>query len=291
MAADQFSIRVAPVSGGAPPRAVVLSCPSAAVQKQVGPPPAAVSVEGQGRPRQACPQVRHVLTAPVFSCSHSPSPPPSLSLAAFLAAGPQVRQSSLRHWDFSMDPAKATYYGLFPRAWTTYEEPVPGVRLTCKQVPDPPNTYTNLLTCKFTRHKHAKAPWSARPDFPPFPRYPRPSPCGPLAPLSAPLGSGQVSPVVPGDYATSSLPAAVFVWTVENTSSEPLDVSMMFSFQNGDGGPNDAAGGPLGWRSAQPPASSSSSSAHHFFFAAPHASSHSLAALWPPFFRPLVGPR
>lgn len=54
----------------------------------------------------------------------------------------------------------------------------------------------------------------------------------------------QVSPVVPGDYATSSLPCAVFVWTVENASpTEPLDVSLLFSFQNGDGGPNDGGGG------------------------------------------------
>jgi len=52
-----------------------------------------------------------------------------------------------------------------------------------------------------------------------------------------------VSPVVPHDYATSSLPAAVFVWTVENVSDEPQDVSMMFSFQNGDGGPGDSSGG------------------------------------------------
>lgn len=49
--------------------------------------------------------------------------------------------------------------------------------------------------------------------------------------------------MVPGDYATSSLPCAVFVWTVENVSTEPLDVSLMFSFQNGDGGPNDRCGG------------------------------------------------
>jgi len=48
---------------------------------------------------------------------------------------------------------------------------------------------------------------------------------------------------VPHDYATASLPAAVFVWTVENVSDQPLDVSMMFTFQNGDGGPGDSSGG------------------------------------------------
>ena len=36
----------------------------------------------------------------------------------------------------------ATYHGLFPRAWTTYENPLPGVRLTCKQVsPVIPHNY------------------------------------------------------------------------------------------------------------------------------------------------------
>ena len=48
---------------------------------------------------------------------------------------------------------------------------------------------------------------------------------------------------MPHDYATASLPAAVFVWTVENVSDQPLDVSMMFTFQNGDGGPGDSSGG------------------------------------------------
>ena len=37
--------------------------------------------------------------------------------------------------------------------------------------------------------------------------------------------------MVPHDYATSSLPCAAFVWTVENVSAEPLDVSLMFTFQ------------------------------------------------------------
>ena len=47
----------------------------------------------------------------------------------------------------------------------------------------------------------------------------------------------QVSPVIPHDYRTSSLPAAVFEWTVtNNTTTENLEVSIMFSFQNGDGG-------------------------------------------------------
>ncbi|HYW83942.1 MAG TPA: GH116 family glycosyl-hydrolase, partial [Spirochaetia bacterium] len=43
-------------------------------------------------------------------------------------------QSVLGSWDWGMDGACATYHALFPRAWTTYENPVPGVRLTCRQV-------------------------------------------------------------------------------------------------------------------------------------------------------------
>jgi non-lysosomal glucosylceramidase len=37
-------------------------------------------------------------------------------------------------WDWGMDAGCATYHALFPRAWTVYDEPVPGVRLTCRQV-------------------------------------------------------------------------------------------------------------------------------------------------------------
>jgi non-lysosomal glucosylceramidase len=37
-------------------------------------------------------------------------------------------------WGWGMDGGCATYHALFPRAWTVYEEPVPGVRLTCRQV-------------------------------------------------------------------------------------------------------------------------------------------------------------
>ena len=95
--------------------------------------------------------------------------------------GPSV----LKGWDWGMDGACATYHALFPRAWTTYENPVPGLRLACRQV----------------------------------------------------------SPVIPHDYRTSSLPACVFAWTVENTGAEPATVSLMLTFQNGIGGQNDLDGG------------------------------------------------
>jgi non-lysosomal glucosylceramidase len=41
---------------------------------------------------------------------------------------------SLSAWNWGLDPASATYHALFPRSWTAYENPVPGIRLTCRQV-------------------------------------------------------------------------------------------------------------------------------------------------------------
>ena len=40
----------------------------------------------------------------------------------------------LEGWDWTMDPGCATYHALFPRAWTRYEQPLPGVNLTCRQL-------------------------------------------------------------------------------------------------------------------------------------------------------------
>jgi non-lysosomal glucosylceramidase len=49
----------------------------------------------------------------------------------------------LRDWNWGLDPARATYYALFPRAWTVYEQPAPGITLTCRQVsPVIPHNYT-----------------------------------------------------------------------------------------------------------------------------------------------------
>lgn len=41
---------------------------------------------------------------------------------------------TLSAWNWGLDPKCATYHALYPRAWTVYEDPLPGVRLTCKQV-------------------------------------------------------------------------------------------------------------------------------------------------------------
>ena len=52
------------------------------------------------------------------------------------------QDDSLSSWNWNMDPTCGTYHALFPRAWTSYENPLPGIRLTCKQVsPVIPHNY------------------------------------------------------------------------------------------------------------------------------------------------------
>jgi non-lysosomal glucosylceramidase len=49
---------------------------------------------------------------------------------------------ALSTWRWELDGAQATYHALFPRAWTTYEQPVPGIRLACRQLsPVIPHNY------------------------------------------------------------------------------------------------------------------------------------------------------
>ena len=40
----------------------------------------------------------------------------------------------------------------------------------------------------------------------------------------------------------TSIPAAVFVWQIENNSDTAVDVSIVFTFKNGQGEPQDKAG-------------------------------------------------
>lgn len=55
----------------------------------------------------------------------------------------------------------------------------------------------------------------------------------------------QISPVIPHNYKDSSLPCAIFVWTVENVSEEDRKVSLSFTFKNGTGTKKqDRAGNP-----------------------------------------------
>ena len=43
------------------------------------------------------------------------------------------------------------------------------------------------------------------------------------------------SPILPGDYRRSSYPVAVFVWTLRNPTSRPLDLSLLLSWRNTTG--------------------------------------------------------
>lgn len=92
---------------------------------------------------------------------------------------------ALGAWTWGLPAEKGTYHALFPRAWTVYEAPLPGLRLTCRQV----------------------------------------------------------SPVIPNNYRESSFPAAVFVWTIDNTGDQAAEATILFTFQNGAGTANDTAGG------------------------------------------------
>ncbi|XP_049549134.1 non-lysosomal glucosylceramidase isoform X1 [Anopheles darlingi] len=54
----------------------------------------------------------------------------------------------------------------------------------------------------------------------------------------------QISPIIPHDYKESSMPCAVFVWTVENVCDRDRQVTITFTFKNGTGTKKqDAEGG------------------------------------------------
>lgn len=55
----------------------------------------------------------------------------------------------------------------------------------------------------------------------------------------------QISPIIPHNYKDSSLPCAMFVWSVENVSGTSKKVSLTFTFKNGTGSKKqDRAGNP-----------------------------------------------
>jgi len=53
----------------------------------------------------------------------------------------------------------------------------------------------------------------------------------------------QITPIIPHEYKDSSLPCGIFNWEIENYEKEPIEVSLMFTWQNGDGSSNDLKGG------------------------------------------------
>ncbi|OXU32049.1 hypothetical protein TSAR_002854 [Trichomalopsis sarcophagae] len=96
----------------------------------------------------------------------------------------KTKPKHLRSWKWGFEGNKASYTGLYPRSWTTYEVEELGLKLTCRQV----------------------------------------------------------SPVIPHDYKDSSLPCAVFVWDVVNSSNRDLRIAITFTFQSGCGSKEDAQG-------------------------------------------------
>ncbi|KAF2076803.1 hypothetical protein CYY_001880 [Polysphondylium violaceum] len=62
--------------------------------------------------------------------------------AVVLYPGKPKTNLNLDVWNWSLKGDNSCYFGLFPRAWTVYEEPHPDIRLICKQVsPVIPHNY------------------------------------------------------------------------------------------------------------------------------------------------------
>jgi non-lysosomal glucosylceramidase len=59
------------------------------------------------------------------------------------------KSKALRAWRWALDGSRATYHALYPRAWTEYDDPLPGVRMVCRQVsPIIPGDYVeSCLPC------------------------------------------------------------------------------------------------------------------------------------------------
>lgn len=53
----------------------------------------------------------------------------------------------------------------------------------------------------------------------------------------------QISPVIPHDYKDTSFPMTAFIWTAHNSGSDDLDISITFTFKNGQGSKKDRDGG------------------------------------------------
>jgi len=52
------------------------------------------------------------------------------------------KDGTLGAWDWSLEEDRITYRALFPRAWHDYQEPLPGLRLSCRQIsPVIPHNY------------------------------------------------------------------------------------------------------------------------------------------------------
>ena len=68
------------------------------------------------------------------------------------APGAPGKPGALGGWEWGLNPGCAVYQALFPRAWTTYDQPLPGLRLTCRQLsPVIARNYreSSFPTCEF----------------------------------------------------------------------------------------------------------------------------------------------
>ncbi|KAK0057638.1 non-lysosomal glucosylceramidase [Biomphalaria pfeifferi] len=106
--------------------------------------------------------------------------------------------------------------------------------------------YIKVLSCAGKRKKNRLKAWDW--SFPPengvyHALYPRAWSIFNIPELMVTLKCRQVSPVIPHDYVETTLPTAAFIWEIENNSSEDLDVSITFTFKNGQGTKEDRDGG------------------------------------------------
>jgi len=67
---------------------------------------------------------------------------PGQGAQAVVLAAQRPMTKALSTWRWGLPLERCTYHALFPRSWTVYEQPLPGVRLVCKQVsPVIPHNY------------------------------------------------------------------------------------------------------------------------------------------------------
>ncbi|EGC29519.1 hypothetical protein DICPUDRAFT_158887 [Dictyostelium purpureum] len=71
-----------------------------------------------------------------------PSSTKSKQKATVLYPGKPKNNLNLDVWNWGLKGENSCYFGLFPRAWTVYEEPHPDIKLVCKQIsPVIPHNY------------------------------------------------------------------------------------------------------------------------------------------------------
>lgn len=115
-------------------------------------------------------------------------------------------------WEWDFDGSQAEYTALYPRAWSVFRIPDYALTLVCRQVsPVIPNNY-KVHKSPANIHFYFEVVFFQTTDL--WARF--------LLYLQ-----------------DSTLPGAVFVWTVHNEGTEMLHVSITFTFKNGCGRKDD----------------------------------------------------